>query len=163
MKHSSGPWEVRPVDSRQPQLAIFQTGARKSSGRIATVPLLEGRRDLCTRDAMLIAAAPDLLAVSIDLAESASYWSDPRRRRVPGIMPDETGKPRLVAQAPEQRVERLRPDPRDEIVIPSSKLIEHAPRLVRERNITRSRLSGADLFPRHAKMVLGDILTAQRA
>jgi hypothetical protein len=71
-----GPWEVRRVESATPQLAICTWGAAKSTGRIATVPLRDGFHLRNAADAFLIAAAPDLLAVAIELEESAAYWSE---------------------------------------------------------------------------------------
>lgn len=58
---STGPWEVREVDSATPALAIFNQGAAKSSGRIATVTLRDGFAEQGKANARLIAAAPEML------------------------------------------------------------------------------------------------------
>lgn len=58
-------------------IKIYQRdNASKSAGAIATVPLRDGRHHLAREDAALIAAAPALLAICIELAECAEYWSE---------------------------------------------------------------------------------------
>ena len=61
--HTAGPWIVHPVDSKMPQLGIYRLGDAKSTGRIAAIPMRDGRHAMATADALLIAAAPELLQI----------------------------------------------------------------------------------------------------
>ena len=55
-------WEARESEKAK-HVAIYPTGAPKSSGCVATVPLRDGREAGCRRAARLIAAAPDLFVL----------------------------------------------------------------------------------------------------
>ncbi len=71
-KHTPGEWQIGFGVSR---LEIHEANGRM----IATVPRDDkyGRPFLETAaNAMLISAAPDLLAILKELEESASYWSE---------------------------------------------------------------------------------------
>jgi hypothetical protein len=71
-KHTPGKWQIGFGVSR---LEIHEANGRM----IATVPRDDkyGRPFLETAaNAMLISAAPDLLAILKELEESASYWSE---------------------------------------------------------------------------------------
>ena len=84
-KHTKGPWHAGT-----PRFGLFHIysnntvgGESCKSGRqaICTAPH-EGKKgsaayhEMFTANAYLIAAAPDMLAVLLDLQESASYWSE---------------------------------------------------------------------------------------
>ena len=72
-KHTKGPWDRIIADGytvRHPQIY-------SDKGPVANATWLgDGRLDELNANARLISAAPELLAVLQELAESAEYWSE---------------------------------------------------------------------------------------
>ena len=69
-KHTPGPWEIAP-----PHQTSGWGLCVRSSGRI--LARMVGRdQDQKKADVRLMAAAPDLLSVCKELADSAAYWSE---------------------------------------------------------------------------------------
>lgn len=79
--HTPGPWGIRSLQSEGHDIGYTD------DLQIATAPDSDGfgvpvamvcynGKDQREANARLIAAAPDLLAVAIELEESAAYWSE---------------------------------------------------------------------------------------
>jgi hypothetical protein len=67
-KFTPGPWEARPMGAYNKGFDIYSEGVRPSAGKIAHVPATETKP--VKANALLIAAAPELLAALQTIVES---------------------------------------------------------------------------------------------
>lgn len=70
-KHTPGPWAYWPECCRAGGMVTAQSGAH-----VAAPTDYPGWTQLTQANALLIAAAPDLLEVLEEVAECAEYWSE---------------------------------------------------------------------------------------
>ncbi|MDX0276744.1 hypothetical protein [Sinorhizobium meliloti] len=98
-KHTPGPWTVEPPSDQTPHIWIT---APTSSGvaKIETCNYDDGQGERLTDEdfanALVIAAAPDLLAALKSAAAAIGDWSRPTGAN--GMVPASLGHPLMVAQ-----------------------------------------------------------------